>query len=87
VPIKAATATSGFLMGFTAVSGAIVFYINGYVDTGVMACMIPGTFVGAIVTTRFFPKVNSSKVYTGFTFFLMCIAIFMIYRGYRELYF
>jgi uncharacterized membrane protein YfcA len=87
VPIKAAISTSGFMMGFTAVSGAMVFYMNGDVNPLVVASIVPTTFIGSVITVRFFKRASSSKVYNGFIIFLVLLAIVFIYRGIKILYF
>ncbi|MDR2401092.1 MAG: sulfite exporter TauE/SafE family protein [Deferribacteraceae bacterium] len=81
IPIKAAIPTSGFMMGFTAVSGAMVFHMNSSVDPLVVASIVPTTFVGSIITVRFFQRAKSTKIYNAFTVFLVLLAILIICRG------
>ncbi len=81
VPIKAATTTSGLIMGFTAAGGGILFFLHGYTQTDVVAAMVPGVFISSRIAARFFAKINSAKIYRSFVIFLIFIAIQMIYRG------
>jgi uncharacterized membrane protein YfcA len=84
VPIKAAIPTSGFMMGFTAVSGAMVFYLNGHIDPLVFSSVVPSTFLSSLITVRLFKNASSAKVYNGFILFIILLALFMIYRGIKE---
>ncbi|MDR2105551.1 MAG: sulfite exporter TauE/SafE family protein [Deferribacteraceae bacterium] len=85
VPIKAAIPTSGFMMGFTAVSGAIVFYMNSQINPFVAASIVPTTFISSVITAYFFQKAKSARIYQAFIIFLMLLAIVMIYRGVESL--
>jgi uncharacterized membrane protein YfcA len=84
VPIKAAIPTSGFMMGFTAVSGALVFYLNGHIDPMVFSSVVPSTFLSSLITVRLFKNASSVKVYNVFIVFLILLALFMVYRGIKE---
>ena len=52
VPLKAATATSNFMIGVTALTGAIIFYGHGLLDAYLCAAVALGVFAGAYLGTR-----------------------------------
>ena len=52
VPIKAATATSSFVIGFTAAAGSIVYMQAGFVDVKVACSIIFGIFAGTFISMR-----------------------------------
>ena len=81
IPIKAATATSGLIMGFTAAGGGVLYMAHGYTQTDVVAAMVPGMFISAQIAAKYFTKVNSVRIYQAFVIFLLFVALQMIYRG------
>lgn len=52
VPLKAATATSTFMVGITAVASAFVYYSKGFVNPLLAAPVALGVFLGAQLGTR-----------------------------------
>ena len=42
MPLRAAAATSGFMIGVTATGGAIIYYVNGQVPPAAAAAAILG---------------------------------------------
>ncbi|MCL2148923.1 MAG: sulfite exporter TauE/SafE family protein, partial [Methanomassiliicoccaceae archaeon] len=52
VPMKAATATSSYMIGITAFSGAIVYFVNGGLLLDYAAAIAVGAFLGSVVGTR-----------------------------------
>ncbi|MDR2884128.1 MAG: sulfite exporter TauE/SafE family protein [Deferribacteraceae bacterium] len=81
IPIKAAVATSSFIMGFTAGGGAIVFFLSGYTRPETIAAMVPGIFLASHFAAGYMHKVNGEKLYKGFMLFLFVVACQMMYRG------
>ncbi|MBQ6547791.1 MAG: sulfite exporter TauE/SafE family protein [Candidatus Methanomethylophilaceae archaeon] len=74
VPMKAATATSSYMIGITAFSGAIIYFLNGQVDLEVAAFTTIGTFIGAMIGSRFSKKFDGSAMKKYFSFLLFIIA-------------
>lgn len=81
LPMKVATATSSFLMGYTATAGGIIFFLAGYTRADTFVCMLPGIFLGTAISVRFVAKVNNAKLQLYFMFFVLLVAINMYYRG------
>ena len=52
VPMKAATATSNFMIGVTALAGAVVYYSYGLISPVLAATVAVGVIVGSFIGTR-----------------------------------
>lgn len=81
IPIKAATATSSFIIGFTAAAGSIVYMQAGFVDVKVACCIIFGIFAGTLISMRYFSKITDKKVSYLLIVLLLIVAFQMIYEG------
>lgn len=81
MPMKAATATSTFIMGFTAVAGGIIYMKAGYVVPQLTASIIVGIVAGTTIAVKCFSKITDNKVSYIFTAILLIAASQMIYRG------
>lgn len=81
IPIKAATATSSFIIGFTAAAGSIVYIQAGYVDVKVACYIIFGIFAGTFISMRYFSKITDKKVSYLLILLLLLVAFQMIYEG------
>lgn len=81
VPVKAATATSSFIIGFTAAAGSIVYMMAGYVDAKVACSIIFGIFAGTSISMRFFSKITDKKVSYLLILLLIFVGIQMLYEG------
>jgi hypothetical protein len=75
VPLKAAVATSKFMIGVTAATGALLFFLAGLVDEYVIAPVALGTTLGATIGTWVMPRVKSSVLKVAFA----CLVIFLAY--------
>lgn len=81
VPIKAAIATSSFVIGFTAAAGSIVYMQAGFVDVKVACSIIFGIFAGTFISMRYFSKITDKKVSYLLIVLLLIVAFQMIYEG------
>ena len=81
IPIKAATATSSFIIGFTAAAGSIVYMQAGYVDVKVACSIILGIFAGTMISMRYFSKITDKKVSYLLIILLLIVAFQMMYEG------
>lgn len=81
VPIKAATATSNFMIGFTAAAGSVAYITAGYVSP-VTACMLVcGITAGSWYATSRLRKVADKKIQKIFVIFVTIVAIQMIIKA------
>jgi uncharacterized protein len=82
IPIKAAIATSNFMIGVTAATGAIVFWLNGKVDPAVAAPTVIGVLVGARLGTKVAGRVRSRYLTLVFVLFIAMTAVQMVMKGF-----
>lgn len=77
IPVKAATATSNFMIGVTAVSSAYIYYSHGYVDAPITSAVAIGVFLGSVVGARWAPHLHSDLLSRGFALLLAAVAVLM----------
>lgn len=77
VPMKAAAATSNFMIGITACAGAYVHYIRGMVNPTVAVPIALGVTLGAYVGSRLTSKVSGASLTIAFAILLVIFAIQM----------
>jgi uncharacterized membrane protein YfcA len=79
VPIKAATATSSYMIGITAFSGAVTYFIGGMVLLEYAAVMALGSYLGAAIGSRLsaFVRSDDLKKYVSILFFTMAAMILL----------
>ncbi len=83
VPIKAATATSNFMICFTAAAGSIPYMLNGYLHPGAAGTMVIGVFAGSKFATGRLSKVQNKNIKLLFILFfvLFFVASQMAYKA------
>jgi uncharacterized membrane protein YfcA len=77
VPMKAAVATSNFMIGVTAAASAYIYYANGLVNPGHAAMVIIGVFIGTNLGTRLLVRSKATSVRFAFAVLLAAIGIAM----------
>jgi uncharacterized membrane protein YfcA len=82
VPLKAAIATSSFIIGITAVAGAFVYYSFGLVSSLLTVLVVFGVFVGASLGSRLVPRIRTDILRNIFVVFAIIIAILMFARAF-----
>ncbi len=80
VPVKAATATSNFMIGVTAVASAYIYYARGYVNAPLTAAVVIGVFFGSLAGARLAPYQRSVVLTRGLALVLAGVAILMVLR-------
>ena len=81
VPMKAATATSNFMIGVTALAGAVVYYSYGLISPVLAATVAVGVIVGAFIGTRLTLSSDGRRLRTFFSLFLIGIAVLMVLKA------
>ncbi|GFO64779.1 sulfite exporter TauE/SafE family protein [Geomonas paludis] len=81
MPFKASSATSNFMIGVTAASGAVVYFARGDVKPLVAGPVVLGVLLGAILGARLMMRMPASKIRLFFMPILAYTAIEMIYKG------
>ena len=84
VPIKVASATSSYMIGITAFSGAIIYLIMGAIPLQVAATVAIGAYFGAVIGTRIAGRTNASalKRYMSVVFFIIAFIMVLKAGGY-----
>lgn len=78
VPIKAAAATSSYMIGITAFSGAITYFLGGEVMLIYAALIAVGSFVGSGIgsyASKYIPGGQLRKYFSLLLFFLAAITL------------
>lgn len=81
VPIKAATATSNFMIGVTAAASAGVYFLRGDIDPFIAAPVILGITVGATTGSRLLGRLRSSWIRLAFVVILLIVSFQMLTRN------
>lgn len=81
MPFKASTATSNFMIGVTAASGAVVYFARGDIKPMVAGPVALGVLVGALFGTRLMIRMRTTTIRKLFIPLIIYTAIEMIYKG------
>jgi uncharacterized membrane protein YfcA len=81
IPMKAAVATSNFMIGVTAAASALVYIRHQYCDAFIAAPVVLGTLIGASIGARFTNRVRGIALKKTFAVMLFIVAIRMILSG------
>lgn len=81
LPIKVSTATSNFMIGVTAATSAVVFYVRGDVEPVVAGPVALGVMCGALVGTRLMVRLKGSTIRKLFVPVLLFLAVQMLWKG------
>jgi uncharacterized membrane protein YfcA len=81
IPMKAAVATSNFMIGVTAAASALVYIRNQYCDAFIAAPVVLGTLIGATIGARYNNRVKGVALKKTFIVMLFIVAIRMILSG------
>jgi uncharacterized membrane protein YfcA len=81
VPLKVATATSSFMVGFTAAAGSVIYISKGYVDPVVASAIIIGVLGGTKFATTKLSKLTDRRIKNIFGVFLLIIALQMFIKA------
>ncbi|MDN5344584.1 MAG: uncharacterized protein PWQ18_695 [Clostridia bacterium] len=77
VPMRAAAATSNFMIGVTAVASAYIYYTRGFVDPLIAAPTAIGVFLGATLSSHLAGRVNSNFLTRLLAIILLFLAVQM----------
>lgn len=77
VPMKAATATSNFMIGVTAVASAFIYFAHGNVHPYFTAAAVIGVLAGSKFGTRIGAKLKGTTIMVLFVALMLVVAIRM----------
>lgn len=81
IPIKAAAATSNFMIGATAAASAFLYYGRGEVRPALTAATVIGVVGGSVLGSALNRRVRGAHVQKVFAVLLMAVAVQMLYRA------
>ncbi len=81
LPFRVSTATSNFMIGMTAATGAGYYLGHGDTPPLVVAPVVLGIFAGSALGARMLPRVRVEGLRRLFTLVLAAVAVEMILRG------
>ena len=81
VPLRAATATSDFMIGVTALASAAIYYSRGHMDPLVAGPASMGTFWGSLFGAHLATRLHSKVLTVIFAVILALTAVEMLLRG------
>jgi uncharacterized membrane protein YfcA len=82
VPMRAAAATSAFMIGVTATAGAVIYYGRGVLVPALAAAAVVGVQVGSFVAMRLAARVDGRWLRLLLAVVLLAVAV-MMYAGAR----
>jgi uncharacterized protein len=83
VPMKAAVATSNFMIGVTAAASALVYIRNGFCDSFITAPVVLGTLVGSFIGAKYAIHLRGTLIKKVFVGVLLVLGVRMIISGVR----
>ncbi len=81
VPMKAAAATSNFMIGVTAAAGAIVYFGHGRLDAPLSATVALGVLAGSTIGARTAGRLRDQWLRRGFSALTLFLALQMLRRA------
>jgi uncharacterized membrane protein YfcA len=81
MPMRAAVATSNFMIGITAATSAVIYYQHGYIDPRIAAPTALGVLAGAQIGSRLGGKLQNRQLKRIFRWLLLLFAAQMFYQA------
>lgn len=81
VPVKAAAATSNFMIGVTAVASAFLYYGRGEVLPGLTAAVVLGVLAGSALGAVLNQYLGGKAINRLFALLLIAVAVQMLYQA------
>jgi uncharacterized membrane protein YfcA len=80
VPIRAAAATSNFMIGVTAAASAFLYHGRGEIRPALTATAVLGVLIGSVLGARLNRRVKAGALKRLFAVLLLAVAVQMFYR-------
>lgn len=80
VPIKAAAATSNFMIGVTASASAFIYIANGHLNPVLTAAVVPGVLIGSMLGAEISKRIHAQTLTYIFIVILLAIAVRMFFK-------
>lgn len=82
MPLRAAIATSNFMIGITAATSAIIYYQHGYINPTVAIPTALGVLIGAQIGSRLGGKLHSESLKKIFSVVLVIFSVIMFIKAF-----
>jgi uncharacterized protein len=81
VPMRAACATSNYMIGITALAGAIVYFQFGIILAGLAAVVAIGVFCGSLLGSRLSKRLQGKALKNIFSIVLISVSVLMFLKA------
>ncbi|SKC08197.1 MULTISPECIES: sulfite exporter TauE/SafE family protein [Soonwooa] len=81
LPFKVSTTTSNFMIGVTAVAGALIYFQRGEIIPVIVAPVLIGVVVGSLIGAKTLMVSKTKKLKTFFAIVITILSIYMMYNG------
>lgn len=81
LPFKVSTTTSNFMIGVTAVAGALIYFQRGQIIPVIAAPVLIGVVVGSFIGSKTLMVSKTKKLKTFFAMVITLLSIYMMYNG------
>jgi uncharacterized membrane protein YfcA len=81
IPVKAAIATSSYMIGLTAVASAFIYLYRGYILPAVAGSVALGVVAGALIGARVASRAGSLTLRRAFAVITFLVAVTMVLRA------
>jgi len=82
VPIKAAAATSNFMIGVSAAASSIIFFKKGYIVPLLTVPLVFGVLIGSFIGINTLYRAKSEKIQMFFSILIMIVGIRMLIKSF-----
>ncbi|WP_300675554.1 sulfite exporter TauE/SafE family protein [Soonwooa sp.] len=81
LPFKVSTTTSNFMIGVTAVAGALIYFQRGEIIPVIVAPVLIGVVVGSLIGAKTLMVSKTKKLKTFFAIVITILSVYMMYNG------
>lgn len=81
LPFKVSTTTSNFMIGVTAVAGALIYFQRGQIVPVITAPVLIGVVAGSFIGSKTLMISKTKKLKTFFAIVITILSIYMMYNG------
>ena len=81
IPMKVASATSSYMIGITAFTGAIIYFIHGDLLLDYASAIAVGAFLGSVVGTRIAKVLDAGPMRRYFSILLLAISVVIFLKA------
>ncbi len=84
IPMKVAVATSKFMIGLTAATSAVIYFVSGTINFFIIAPVAIGTMTGATLGSLLMNRFKSKTIKLIFTVIASYLALRMLLKGLKD---